>query len=73
MADQATLSFPYYSAESHDGSENRVTVIFSVTVEGSLGGATEDNVADAVRDHRVGLSGVTGSSLVRRNISQTSL
>jgi hypothetical protein len=71
--EQVIIGFPYYKAESHDNSENRVTLTFSVTVEGSLGGATEDNVADAVRDYLAGLSGVTGSSLIRRSNTQTSL
>lgn len=73
MADQSTIGFPYYQARSSNNSAEAVTVVFTVGIEGSLGGVSEEDVADAIRDYLAGLSGATSSSLARYSVTNTAL
>lgn len=73
MADQTTFSFPYYRARAANGVSESITVNFTVEREGSLGGLSDDDVADAVRDFLAGISGVTTSSLNRLSVTSTAL
>lgn len=70
-----SIGFPYYTAQVSGGSENDIRVTFQVELgpAGSVGGVTEDDVADAIRDYLAGLTGVTSSSLTKREIDTTSL
>lgn len=73
MADQTTMAFPYYRAYASNNADETIAVTFTVEREGSLGGVSDDDVADAIRDYLAGLSGVTSSSLSRRSVTNTPL
>jgi len=69
------IGFPYYSASANGSAETGVYVTFRVDIGagGTLGGVTEDDVADHIRDYLAALSGATSSSLTKRAIDTTSL
>ncbi len=73
MAVQYIGGFPYYQAKAQNGNGDAVAVVFEVQREGALGGVSDDDVADAVRDYLAGLSGATSSYLKRYSVTETSL
>lgn len=73
MAENITFAFPYYRARAANGSSESIAVNFTVEREGSLGGLSDDDVADAIRNFLAGISGVTTSSLSRLSITNTAL
>jgi len=76
MAQQSVeIGFPYYQAGADGSSETGVHVTFRVDIlpGGTLGGVTEDDVADHIRDYLAGLSGATSSEMFKFEVDSSAL